>query len=149
MPIYATNREAHHNYAILEKLEAGIALFGAEVKSVKGGNVSLKGSYATIQGGNLKLLNMHIGRYKPAGPNQPHDPARTRQLLVRRADIDRLIGKIHSAGLTLVPLSMYSKRGLIKVELGLGRGKKAYDKRTDIKKREAQRKISRAMRVKG
>ncbi len=148
MPAYATNREAHHNYEILEKLEAGIVLTGAEVKSVKGGNVSLKGSYASIHNGNLQLLNIHIGRYKPAGPNRPHDPVRTRRLLVRRTDIDRLIGKIHSAGLTLVPLSVYGKRGLIKVELGLARGKKAYDKRQSIKKKDVQRQIGRAMRVK-
>lgn len=148
MPSYATNREVFHNYEILEKLEAGIVLTGAEVKSVKGGNVSLKGSYATIQQSQLQLLNMHIGHYKPAGPNQKVDTDRSRRLLVRRTDIDRFIGKIHSAGLTLVPLSVYSKSGLIKVELGLGRGKKSYDKRASIKKRETNRQIGRAMRVK-
>lgn len=148
MPQYATNREAFHHYEILEKLEAGVVLSGAEVKSVKNGNVSLKGSYATIQNNQLRLLNMHIGLYKPAGPNQPKETDRTRTLLVRRTDIDRMIGHIHSAGLTLVPLSVYSKRGLIKIELGLGRGKKAYDKRQSIKKRETDRSIKRAMRVK-
>lgn len=148
MPSYATNREAFHNYDILEKFEAGIVLTGAEVKSVKGGNVSLKGSYAAISNGQLELLNMHIGHYKPAGPNQKIAVDRTRRLLVHRIDIDRLIGKMHSAGLSLVPLSVYSKSGLIKVELGLGRGKKAYDKRQSIKKREVKRQIGRAMRVK-
>lgn len=148
MPSYATNREASHNYDILEKFEAGIVLTGAEVKSVKDGNVSLKGSHATIQRDQLRLLNMHIGHYKPAGPNQQLDTDRSRILLVRRADIDRFVGKIHSAGLTLVPLSIYSKHGLIKVELGLGRGKKAHDKRASIKKRETDRRIGRAMRVK-
>jgi SsrA-binding protein len=148
MPSYATNREAHHNYEILEKIEAGIVLTGAEVKSVKGGNVSLKGSYATIQQNQLQLLNVHIGHYKPAGLNQKLDTDRSRRLLVHRTEIDRLIGKIHSTGLTLVPLSIYSKHGLIKVELGLGRGKKSHDKRASIKKREANRNIDRAMRVK-
>ncbi|MBI5467295.1 MAG: SsrA-binding protein SmpB [Candidatus Kerfeldbacteria bacterium] len=148
MPSYATNREAHHNYTILEKLEAGVVLSGAEVKSIKNGSVSLKGSYAAIHDGRLQLLNMHVGAYKPAGHVQRYDPTRTRSLLVHRTDIDRLIGKIHSAGLTLVPLSVYSKHGLIKIELGLARGKKAYDKRQSIKKKEVQRKIGRAMRVK-
>ncbi len=149
MPSYATNREALHNYTISEKLEAGIVLSGPEVKSVKLGNVSLKGSYATIHNSNLQLIGAHIGSYKPAGLNQRHDPTRTRQLLVRRTDIDRMIGHIHSAGMTLVPLSIYSKNGLIKVELGLGKGKKKFDKRQSIKKKEVSRKIQRAMRVKG
>lgn len=148
MPSYATNREAYHNYDILEKFEAGIVLTGAEVKSVKGGNTSLKGSYAAISNSQLELLNMHIGHYKPAGQNQKTAVDRTRRLLVHRADIDRLIGKMHSAGLSLVPLAIYSKSGLIKIELGLGRGKKAFDKRQSIKKREADRQIGRAMRVK-
>lgn len=148
MPSYATNREASHNYTVLEKLEAGVVLSGAEVKSIKSGNVSLKGSYAAIHDGQLQLLNLHVGAYKPAGHQQRYDPTRTRSLLVRRGEIDRLIGKIHSAGLTLVPLSVYSKHGLIKIELGLARGKKAYDKRQSIKKKEVQRKIGRAMRVK-
>lgn len=148
MPNYASNREAFHNYEILEKLEAGIQLTGPEVKSVKGGNVSLKGSFATVHNNELHLLNVHIGLYKPAATVK-QDPDRSRRLLVHRSEIDRLIGKIHSTGLTLVPLSIYSKHGLIKVELGLGKGKKAYDKRQSIKKRETKRQIGRAMRVKG
>jgi len=149
MPSYATNREAFHNYEILEKFEAGIVLTGAEVKSVKGGNVSLKGSYAAISNGQLELLNMHIGHYKPAGLNQTIAVDRSRRLLVKRTDIDRFVGKLHSEGLTLVPLSVYSKSGLIKIEIGLGKGKKAHDKRASIKKRETTRQIGRAMRVKG
>ena len=148
MPAYASNREAFHNYDILEKFEAGIVLTGAEVKSIKGGNTSLKGSYAAISNGHLDVLNMHIGHYKPAGPNQKIAVDRTRRLLVKRKDIDRFVGKLHSEGLTLVPLSVYSKSGLIKVELGLGKGKKAFDKRQSIKKRETNRQIGRAMRVK-
>lgn len=148
MPHYASNREAFHDYAITEKMEAGIVLTGAEVKAVKGGSVSLKGSYATITNNELWLLNAHIGRYKPANQSLKYDPASSRKLLIRRSEIDRLIGKLKSEGLSLVPLSVYSKHGLIKVELGLGRGKKAYDKRQSIKKREIKRKIGRAMRVK-
>lgn len=147
MPNYATNREAFHNYEILEKIEAGIQLTGPEVKSVKGGNVSLKGAFATIHNNELHLLNVHIGLYKPAA-SVKQEPDRTRRLLVKRSDIDRFIGKIHSSGLTLVPLSVYSKSGLIKVELGLGKGKKDYDKRQSIKKRDVKRQIGRAMRVK-
>lgn len=148
MPNYASNREAFHNYAIAEKVEAGIILSGAEVKAVKAGSVSLKGSYATITNNELWLLNMHIGLYKPAGPVAKYEVTRSRKLLVRRSEIDRFVGKLRSEGLSLVPLSIYSKHGLVKVELGLGRGKKAYDKRQSIKKREVQRKIGRAMRVK-
>ena len=147
MPQYALNRDATHRYRILEKFEAGIALRGSEVKSIKAGNVSLKGSYASMQDGHLWLINAHIGRYKPAGPLQ-HELTRSRRLLARRAEIDRLVGTMHGQGVTIVPLSLYSKRGLIKVELGLARGKKAYDKRADIKKREIKRKIERALRVK-
>lgn len=149
MPQLAFNREARHNYTILETLEAGVSLTGPEVKSAKAGSVSLKGSYATIKDNELWLLNAHIGAYKAAGPNIKHDPVRSRRLLVRRTEIDRLIGKLHSEGLTLVPLSLYSKSGLVKVELGLARGKKAHDKRASIKKREVDRGLRRAMRVKG
>ena len=148
MPSFAINREAKHSYHILEHLEAGVVLTGPEVKSVKGGNVSLKGSYATLRGSELWLINAHIGAYKPAGSLKQY-PTRSRRLLVHRTEIDRLIGQMRSGGLSLVPLSVYSKRGLIKVELGLGRGKKAFDKRASIKKRDIDRKIGRAMRVKG
>jgi SsrA-binding protein len=149
MPSFATNREAHHSYQIDETIEAGLALSGPEVKAVKAGNCSLKGAYASIRNSQLFILNMHIGRYQPAAQHNPSDPTRSRRLLVHRSDIDRLIGKMHSQGMSLIPLSVYSKGGLLKVELGLGRGKKAYDKRASIKKRETDRKIARAMRVKG
>jgi SsrA-binding protein len=147
MPTLATNRDAHHKYAILETLEAGIRLTGAEVKSAKLGNVSLKGSYATLQGNELWLLNLHIGAYKPAGATNL-TATRSRKLLVKRSEIDKMIGTLKSAGVTLVPLSLYSKRGLVKVELGLGRGKGKKDKRDTIKRREVERRIGRAMRVK-
>lgn len=124
-----------------------MVLTGPEVKSIKDGNVSLKGSYATIIGRELWLVNAHVGAYKPAGPMK-HDPTRSRKLLVRRSDIDRLIGTLKSQGVTLVPLSVFSHRGLIKVELGLGRGKGKKDKRETIKRREVERKIGRALRQK-
>src|SRR5882724_5119177 len=116
MPTYATNREARHDFQILETLEAGIALTGPEVKSIKGGNVSLKGSYASLSQSELWLVNAHIGSYKPAATVK-QDPTRSRRLLVRRADINRMIGKMKSAGISMVPLSIYDKHGLIKVEL--------------------------------
>lgn len=147
MPQYAFNRDARHNYQVLETIEAGIQLTGAEVKSIKGGNVSLKGSYATIKDSQLLLLNAHVGAYKPAG-HAKHDPIRTRRLLVHKAELDKLIGTSKAAGITFVPMAIYSKNGLVKVELAIGRGKKSHDKRADIKKREVNRKIERAMRVK-
>ncbi len=148
MPSYATNRDAHHKIQIDERFEAGIVLHGSEVKSIKSGNCSLKGAYAAIQQSELVLLNMHVGRYEPAGPNQIADATRSRKLLVKKSDLSRLIGKIRSEGMALVPLSVYSKSGLIKVELGLGRGLKKQDKRALIKKRDVNRDIGRAMRVK-
>lgn len=147
MPPLAVNRDVRHHFQVLETLEAGIVLTGPEVKSAKLGNLSLKGSYAAIQGDGLWLINAHIGAYKPAA-NIPHQPTRSRRLLVKRSDIDRFIGKTKSEGLTLVPLSVYSKSGLVKVELGLAKGKKAHDKRASIKKREVDRDIARKMRVK-
>lgn len=148
MPTYASNRDAYHNITVEEKLEAGLVLTGPEVKSIKTGNCSLKGAYAALQASELVLLNMHVGRYQPAGPNQKTEPDRTRRLLVKKSELDRLIGKIRSQGMTLVPLSLYGKHGLIKVELGLGRGKKKHDKRAAIKKRDVERDIGRAMRRK-
>jgi len=145
---FASNPDARRNYTILETLEAGIALTGPEVKSIKHGDCSLRGSYATLRSSELWLLNMHVGLYKPAAKVR-QDPERSRRLLVHRKELDRLIGQIKADGLTLVPLSVYSKGGLVKVELGLGRGKKKHDKRADIKKRESNRNIERALRVKG
>lgn len=145
---FASNPDARRNYSILETLEAGIALTGPEVKSIKHGDCSLRGSYATLRSSELWLLNMHVGLYKPAAKVR-QDPERSRRLLVHRKELDRLIGQIKADGLTLVPLSVYSKGGLVKVELGLGRGKKKHDKRADIKKRESNRNMERALRVKG
>ena len=129
-----TNREAYHNYEVLETLECGIALVGTEVKSVREGKVTLKDAYAALRDGELRLLNAHISPYTH-GNRQNHDPRRTRKLLVHREEIARLSGRTVEKGLTLVPTKMYFKNGRVKVEIALARGKKLYDKReTEMRK---------------
>lgn len=146
MPTLKSNGQARFDYDILETLEAGIVLSGAEVKSAKHGNLSLRGSYVTLRGGTAWLINCHIAPYQYARQTE-YNPTRDRQLLLQKKEISALIGKLKSAGLTLVPLSVYSKRGLVKVQLGLGRGKRKFDKRAAIKKRETDRKIGKALRA--
>lgn len=148
MPNLAENRQARHEYQILETLEAGIILTGAEVKSAKAGQMNLRGSYVNIRDNAAWIINMHIAPYQKA--NEPHgyNPTRNRKLLLQKHEIDSLIGKAKAQGQTLIPLSVYTKRGLVKVELALARGKKARDKRATIKKRESDREIGRAMRKK-
>lgn len=143
MPTLATNRRAHHDYQILQSMEAGIALSGPEVKSVKKGSLSLAGSYVRIdRGGNAWLVGCHIAAYAPAAGNQrSYDPIRERQILLRRTQLNTLIGTLKQSGLTFLPLSVYTKGGLIKVELGIARGKEKHDKRAAIKKREIEREI--------
>lgn len=149
MPQIATNKRALHDYQVLEKLSAGIVLSGPEVKSAKAGQVNLRGSFAILKGEELWLTGCHIGPYKPAISVQAgYVPTRDRRLLIRREEIRTLIGKMRQAGLTLLPLSVYTLRGLVKVELGLCRGKKAHDKREAIKRREVERDIRRAIRNK-
>lgn len=140
MPLLATNKDTLRSYEILEELEAGIKLVGAEVKSAKAKNISLKGSYATIHGGDLWLRQCRIGPYKHA-PADAFDPTRERRLLVHKRELNSLVGKLHAEGLTLLPLSVYTHRGLVKVKLGLGKGLKQHDKRALIKKRETDRQI--------
>jgi SsrA-binding protein len=146
MPTLATNKDARFRYSITEEYEAGIILFGPEVKSAKMGHVNLQGSYATIRNGALWLLHCHIGPYPPAAAQNPADPRRDRKLLMKKAELSSLVGKLKSAGLTLIPLSLYTSAGLVKVSLGLARGKTAHDKRAAIKKREADRRIRHALR---
>lgn len=141
----ATNRKARHDYEITESFEAGIVLTGSEVKSLRAGQASLKEAFAIIRDGEAFLIQMHIPPYKQAGYAQ-HDPTRTRKLLLHKEEIRRLIGKTAEKGLTLVPLSCYFSHGLAKIELGLARGKRRYDKRADIAKRDADRQIEQAMR---
>lgn len=143
--ILTANRKARYDYHIEETFEAGIALQGNEVKSIRRGQANLRDGYAAFERGELYLRNCHVNPYEQAG--QFHaDPLRPRKLLMRRAELRRLIGKVEEKGLTLVPLSLYLKGPHVKVSLGLGRGKKAYDRREDIKAREAEREVARHSR---
>jgi SsrA-binding protein len=146
----ATNRKARHNYAILETYEAGIALLGTEVKSLREGKASLVDAFATVDNGEVWLRGLHIPEYGN-GSWTNHAPRRSRKLLMHRKEIDNLIGKIRDGNLTLVPLSMYFNDGKVKVELALARGKQAHDKRHDRAKRDAEREVTRELgrRVKG
>lgn len=146
--VVASNRKARHDYAILDTYEAGMALTGTEVKSLRAGRASLVDAFAQEKNGELYLYGMHIPEYTQ-GTWTNHEPRRTRKLLLKRVEIDRLIGKLRESGLTLVPLSVYFSDGWAKVEIGLAKGKKAYDKRQDLAKRDADREISRAMGRRG
>ena len=146
MPTLAINKRANYDYEIKDKFEAGIVLFGHEVKSVKTGHINLKGSYVTLKKTKkalpeLYLINAHIPLYKFAGTVKNYNPTRSRKLLVKKNEIRHLIGKKQEQGLTLVPLKMYTKRSLIKLAFGIGKGKKKVDKREMIKKRELDRKM--------
>lgn len=139
------NRKAYHDYEILETLEAGISLLGSEVKSIREGNISLADSYARVEGGEVYLLNCHISEYKNAGPFG-HEPRRRRKLLLHRAEIRRLEKRVEEKGWTLVPLRVYfNERGIAKVELAVCRGKRVYDKREALKRRDLEREIDREM----
>ena len=144
--VVTDNRKARYLYEILETYEAGIQLTGTEVKSIREGKVNLQDGYALIRNGEAWLLNAHISPYSGIGQYFNHEPRRTRKLLLHRQEIRKLIGKVEQQGLTLVPLKMYLKRGLVKVNIGLGRGKKIYDKREDLKRRQDQRDIQRVMK---
>ncbi len=140
-----TNRKAYHDYAIVETYEAGMLLQGTEVKSLRAGKANLKESYAIIKNNEVFLLGCHISPYSH-GNIQNHDPLRTRKLLLNRKEIDKLWGNISQKGLTLVPLKIYFKNGKAKIELGLAKGKRQYEKRDSIKDREAKREIERHMK---
>ena len=150
MPILATNKKIKADYQILEKYEAGVVLTGPEVKSAKTGQINLKGGYVTIDSkSQVWLIGAHIARYKPAGPSQTnYQPTRNRKLLLNKKEIKSLLGKLTQAGLTIMPISVYTKGSLIKVEIAVVRGKKQYDKRQAIKKRDVEREIKRVMRDK-
>jgi SsrA-binding protein len=140
----STNRRARRDYDVLERIEAGITLTGSEVKSLRGGKGSLTESYARVRDGEVWLENMHIPPYEQ-GIVRGYDPVRPRKLLLHRGEIARLIGKSAERGLSLVPLRIYFTHGLAKVELGLARGKREYEKRHSVAEREARREIERAM----
>jgi SsrA-binding protein len=141
--VIASNRKARHDYTILDTYEAGIALVGTEVKSLREGRASLVDAFATVDDGEVFLRNLHIPEYVQ-GTWTNHAPRRTRKLLLHKGEILRLIGKTKEGGLALVPLSMYFKDGKVKVELALAKGKRAYDKRQALAKRDAEREMTRA-----
>jgi len=146
--VVASNRKARHDYAILDTVEAGLALLGTEVKSLRAGRASLVDAFAQEKDGEIYLHGLHIPEYAH-GTWTNHEPRRTRKLLLNRLEINRLIGKTRESGLTLVPLALYFADGWAKVEIGLARGKRSYDKRQDLAKRDADREISRAMGRRG
>jgi len=138
------NRKAYHDYHIEEFVEAGLALTGTEIKSIRAGRVNLRDAYAKMENGEMWLLGAHIAPY-PGGNRYNHEPKRPRKVLLHRKEINTLGGEVMRKGLTLVPLKLYLKNGIAKVELGLARGKKMYDKRESIAQRDAQRQIERAL----
>lgn len=142
----AKNKKAYFDYEILETYEAGIELRGYEVKSIKLGRISLKGSYVTTKNGELYLTNAHISPYQTANMPKDYNPARPRKLLMKHSQIAGFIGKSKSEGLTLVPVSVYTKKGKIKVEVAVARGKKQHEKREKIRKRDIEREIGRNLR---
>lgn len=141
----ATNRKAYHNYIIQDSLEAGIALTGSEIKSIRAGRMSLSDAYVRPEGGELWLLNAHIARYESSS-YLSHEPKRPRKLLLHRKQINNLASQVLQKGFTLVPTKVYIKGGIAKVEVALGKGKKMYDKRESIARREAEREIGRAIK---
>jgi len=147
MKVVCQNRKAYHDYHIDETVESGIALLGTEVKSLREGKANLKDSYVIIKGEEVFLLNCHISPYSH-GNIMNHDPLRTRKLLLHKKEISRLAGKVIAKGYTLIPLKLYFKDSFAKVEIGLAKGKKLFEKRDTIKEREARREIERAMKSK-
>ncbi len=139
------NKKAFFDYEILEKFEAGIVLTGGEVKSIKSGQASLRGAYVTEMNGKLHLTGAHVSAYQPANQTD-HNPTRPRPLLLKSKELKYLRGKLKEKGLTLIPLRMYTKRSLVKLEIGLAKGKKKYDKRQQIKRREDDRRIRRSLK---
>ena len=139
--LIAKNPTAYHNYNIENKLEAGIVLYGTEIKSIRNGKANLKDSYANIKNGEVFVYGMHISPYEH-GNIFNKDPLRARKLLLNKKEINKLVGLINQKGYSLIPLNMYFKGNLVKLELGIGKGKKLYDKRQDLAKKDAQRQIA-------
>jgi SsrA-binding protein len=140
----AVNRQARHRYHLLERWEAGLVLTGTEVKSLRGGKAQIKDGYASVRDGEVWLHNVHIPPYGPAARDN-HEPERPRKLLLHRREIDRLVGRTHEKGLTLVPTRLYFANGRAKVEIALARGKDVGDKRQALKEREMKREMERAL----
>jgi SsrA-binding protein len=144
----AANRKAYHDYFVEETYEAGLALVGTEVKSLRDGRINLRDSFAEIRGHELYLVGVHISPYAQ-GNLANHDPLRARKLLLHAREVDRIIGKVNERGYTIVPTKVYFKGSRAKVEIGLARGKRQYDKRADLAKKDAQRDMERALRSRG
>ncbi len=145
MKVLADNKKAHFEYEVVDKLEAGVVLTGQEVKSVKSGNVSLKGAYVSPKNGEIFLVGCHIPPYQPKNI-EDHVPERPRKLLLKRKEVDRMIQASKEKGLTLIPLKVYTRQGFIKIEVGIAKGKKRFDKRSSIKKREVDRNLRRSLK---
>ena len=143
--VVATNRKAYHDYEIGDTFEAGLVLAGSEIKSIRAGQVSLQDGFVQFEGGEAWLINVHIAQYDPAS-RLNHEPRRRRKLLLHRREIQRLMGKVQEKGFTLVPTRLYLKGGRAKVEIALARGKRLYDKRQVIAKRDSDRQIARALK---
>ena len=143
--LLADNRKAHHDYHILHTYEAGIVLLGTEVKSIREGRVNLRDSFARVEGAEVFIYNIHVSPYSHRG-YADHEPTRRRKLLLHKGEIRRLIGKTVERGMTLVPVRMYLKNGRVKVVVGVAKGKKTYDKRETIRRREAERETRRAIK---
>jgi SsrA-binding protein len=143
--LVAQNRKARHDYSVEETFEAGIVLQGTEIKSIRGGRVNLKDSFARVQNGEIFLHNMHISPYEQ-GNRHNHEPLRTRKLLLHKKEISKLLGATKEQGYSIVPLKLYLKNGFAKILIGLAKGKKNYDKREDLKKKTANREIEKAFR---
>ena len=143
--IVATNRKATHDYTILDRFEAGMALLGTEIKSIRAGQANLREGYIQVKGGELWLVNTHIAHYEPSG-REGHDPLRPRRLLLHKKEIAKLLTRVQERGYTIIPLKIYLKNRRAKVEIALAQGKRQYDKRETIAKREAGRQIQRALK---
>lgn len=144
--VLADNRQARFTYEILDSYEAGVALKGTEVKSIRAGKVNLRDGYAQVKDGEVWLLNVHISPHNMTNQAYNHDPRRPRRLLLHKAEIRKLIGKVEEKGLTLVPLKLYLKGGRVKVNIAIGRGKKLHDKRESLKKKQEKREIARMIK---
>lgn len=147
MPTYAHNRKAFHDYSIEETIEAGLVLAGHEVKSIRNGQVSLSGAYVTIRNGEAWLRNAYVGKYKQASGLEGHDESRERKLLLNKHEIIKLQDLLKSKGLTLIPLEIYTSKGRLKLKVGVAKGKKQFDKRETIKKKETKKKIEKSIRT--
>ena len=149
MAVLAENKKAYFQYEVLEKFEAGLVLTGQEVKSIKSGRINLAGAYVILRGGEVYLVNANVPPYQPKNLLTPYEPVRPRKLLLKKSEIKYLIGKSEQKHLTLIPLRVYTKKGKIKLEFGIGRGRKKVDKKELIKKRETEREIERELKIRG